>query len=289
MRCRLILSLLLSAFALGTARAASPVPALALELFGDGEYKAAALEFRRQALASDGEDSAPWYWMGAYSYASLSDYELADRCVDRAEEVDDSGRLSLAISELRADIAYEASAFKVAAYYYGSLYKKAEDPVMKEYAAQGKIASLLFAGETDEAAAATADLSEENAKAASIAVASYKTAPRKKPWLGGLLGMIPGCGHFYSGEYANGIRSMILNGLFIYGMVQTARDDSWGAFAAISFFEITWYSGSIYGGVDAAERYNNNLLLDTVGEIRTVPAPRPDIKVLPVISFQFEY
>ena len=71
---------------------------------------------------------------------------------------------------------------------------------------------------------------------------------------GGVLGLVPGLGYAYSGEYANAVRSLILNSLFIWGMVETADDDQWGLFALVTFGEFTWYSGSIYGGIDAAHR-----------------------------------
>ena len=40
------------------------------------------------------------------------------------------------------------------------------------------------------------------------------------------------------------------------------------SFSVITFFEFTWYSGSIYGGIDAAHRYNEQRLqrcLDGIG------------------------
>lgn len=272
-----------------SAFAADP-SALALQLFDEGDYATAALEFRRLALSSEnGSESAAWYWMSAYSYAIVSDYALTEACIDHAEAVDEKDSLSLAISELRADISYECSSFREAAFHYGSLYKKTSDPVMKDYAAEGMVAAGLFAGDINAAVASAENLSSNRKPVVVEAVESYVDAPKKKPWLGGLLGLIPGLGHFYSGEYANGFRSLMLNGIFIYGMAQSAHDDCWGAFAAITFFELTWYSGSIYGGIDAAERYNNDLLLDTVNTIRSVPAPTPDRKVLPVISFGFAY
>ncbi|MBN1558006.1 MAG: membrane protein insertion efficiency factor YidD [Lentisphaerae bacterium] len=85
-----------------------------------------------------------------------------------------------------------------------------------------------------------------------------ETAPpaRRSPRLGGILGLVPGLGYAYSGEYANALRSLLLNGIFIWGMVETAGEEQWGGFAVISFFELTWYSGSIYGGIDAAHRFN---------------------------------
>lgn len=285
---KMVITIFASAFSISAFAALSPE--LALQLFDDGEYHSAALEFRRLALASESSDeTAAWYWMSAYSYAILSEYELADICVDRAEEADENDSISLALSEIRGDLCYESSAFKEAGFHYGSLYKKTDDPLMKDYAAEGMTASMLFSGKIEQAYAFADTLSSGRKKAVSEALDSYCAASKKKPWLGGILGLIPGCGHFYSGEYANGVRSLLLNGLFIYGMVQSAHDDCWGAFAGISFFELTWYSGSIYGGIDAAERYNNNLLLDTVRSIRSIPAPLPDKRMLPVISFGFEY
>jgi hypothetical protein len=69
---------------------------------------------------------------------------------------------------------------------------------------------------------------------------------------------VPGLGYAYSGEYSNALRSLILNGIFIYAMSDTAANEQWGAFTALSFFELTWYTGSIYGGIDAAHRYNKD-------------------------------
>ena len=46
-----------------------------------------------------------------------------------------------------------------------------------------------------------------------------------KAWLGGILGIIPGLGYAYSGEYSNAARSLILNSLFIFhhGQHRSAR------------------------------------------------------------------
>jgi hypothetical protein len=94
---------------------------------------------------------------------------------------------------------------------------------------------------------------------------------------------VPGAGYWYSGEVANGFRSLILNGLFLAAMAYAAEEDHWGAFAGLAFFEITWYSGSIYGGIDAAHRYNRRGVESCVDDI----AP-PSVSVdssLPVPTF----
>ena len=47
-----------------------------------------------------------------------------------------------------------------------------------------------------------------------------------------------------------------------------------GALRGDDLFELTWYSGSIYGGIDAAHRYNQRRLDNAVHELRGDDAPR---------------
>ena len=122
------------------------------------------------------------------------------------------------------------------------------------------------------------------------ALEAYANGRDKSPLAGGLWGLIPGAGYWYSGEVANGFRSLILNTLFIYGMVDTAQDEQWGAFTVITFFEITWYSGSIYGGVDAAQRYNRNRLETAIHTIESDMSYRPDSSVVvPVFKLNIQF
>jgi hypothetical protein len=72
-------------------------------------------------------------------------------------------------------------------------------------------------------------------------------------------------------------------------MTQTADDEEWGAFAVISFFEITWYSGSIYGGIDAAHRHNQRRLDDCAAAINGHSAFEPDYATLPVVTLTFRF
>jgi hypothetical protein len=121
------------------------------------------------------------------------------------------------------------------------------------------------------------------------ALEHYTRGSDKSPRIGGLLGMIPGLGYAYSGEYPNAARSLILNSIFIFGMVSTAEEDLWGAFTVISFFEVTWYSGSIYGGVDAAHRYNQNRLDTCTSAITRESQARPDYSQLPLLRLQYKF
>ena len=101
--------------------------------------------------------------------------------------------------------------------------------------------------------------------------------------------MIPGLGYAYAGEYANAIRSLILNGLFIYGMTDTAEDEHWGAFSIITFFELTWYSGSIYGGIDASHRYNQKRLQASLQMIDDHSRFKPDLNQMPAVVLKYQF
>ena len=99
---------------------------------------------------------------------------------------------------------------------------------------------------------------------------------------------MPGLGYAYSGEWANATRSFLLNGIFIWAMAQSAHEDEWGVFAACTFLELTWYSGSIYGGIDAAHRWNERQLDEVAVELRgPAPFPAPDLTVLPILRLEF--
>jgi len=104
-----------------------------------------------------------------------------------------------------------------------------------------------------------------------------------------VLGLVPGLGYAYSGEYANAVRSLILNSLFIWGMVEAAEHEEWGIFAVVTFGEITWYSGSIYGGLDAAHRRNRRRLESALTDVRGAARPDADRAQVPLVVTGFEF
>ena len=82
---------------------------------------------------------------------------------------------------------------------------------------------------------------------------------------------------------------IILNGLFIWGMVETAADDEWAVFSVLTFAEFTWYSGSIYGGIDSAHRHNQRRLDAAVNDVRGDKTLRPISSQVPIFSLKFEF
>ncbi len=273
----------------GSLAAAAAEPArLALELDAEGRRDAAAIEFRRLALAADDARAAGgWFWLAAHEYALAGEWEPANRMLDRAEDAA-PGALPAPVAWLRAENALQERDWTAAGFHFDSLRMKADSDELREFAARGAAAARLrekdFAGARQTLAGAPGDVA-----AARSAVDRYAGRRDKKPWVGGVLGLVPGLGYVYSGEYANAARSLILNGLFLWGMAETAEDEEWGLFAVVAFGEVTWYSGSIYGGIDAAHRHNQRRLDGAVDAIRGDRRLRPDLGQVPLVSLRFEF
>ena len=284
-RCDKLVALLSLCALLAAGLAQGGTRRLALELAREGDHLPAALEFRRLALGdAEEEERAGYYWLAGHQYGLAGDYERSEDMLDRAEDLDwdilDSATL------LRAENAVGRRRPNEAEFYFESLLPREDEAT--RYAAL-RLASLrLRQGKFGSAR----QLLSEHAPDDNVALESlrrYRAGSDKSPVVGGMLGMIPGFGHFYSGEYANGLRAMILNAIFIYGMVETASDDHWGAFTVITFFELTWYSGSIYGGIDAAHRHNRDRLERAVDGIEGNSNFEPQWQAAPTIAIEFTF
>jgi hypothetical protein len=84
--------------------------------------------------------------------------------------------------------------------------------------------------------------------------------PRKSPALAGFMsGIIPGTGHFYTGRWRDGTVALLLNGAFLAAGIEAVSAGNEAAAALLLFFEAAWYSGAIYGAVNAAHKYNLDL------------------------------
>lgn len=260
---------------------------LAQELSGEGQHESAALEYRRLALSETKPQArGGLFWVAAYEYARARQWNLAPALLDRAEDSDRDLK-SVALL-LRAEVASAEKKHAEAVYYLQSAVGEETTSDMRKFVARRAAGEHLRAGQGDQARAVLSQAPGDEA-AALAALARYERERDKSPVLGGVLGLIPGLGYMYSGEYANGLRSLILNGLFAGAMVYSGVEDQWGAFAVISFFEITWYSGSIYGGIDAAQRYNRTRQERCLEAVQGQAAFIPDFKKLPIVSLQFRF
>ncbi len=289
-RRRLGLALAVTGLALSALRAQEPGPVgatLARQLSGEGQHAAAALEYRRLALdALEGPARAGWLWAAAFEYLQDGQWRLASDLLDRVENA--ARELRGPALLLRADAAAAGGELEEALYYYQSAAGPDPAPDLDRYVRRRSAEAHLHAGRPAEAGPILAGAPGDQ-EAALAALDRYLRGRDKRPLLGGALGLIPGLGYLYAGEYANGARSLILNGLFLGAMAYSAVEDQWGAFAGLSFFELTWYSGSIYGGLDAAHRYNRRRLEACLDAVRGGASFGFSPERLPVVSLQFAF
>jgi tetratricopeptide (TPR) repeat protein len=276
----------------------SPTQALAYELALEGNHAAAAIEYRRLALSEiQPERRAGYYWAAAYEYGQAKKFDLASRMLDHFDE--NSQNLTAPALLLRGETAMRSGRTEEAEFYYQSVLNTTSnsatessppDLLLKSRMVAGRrLAQTLVARGNIQQAKEILTADPTDTSAVIKALDRYAQRHDKKPWIGGLLGMIPGLGYAYSDEYANGLRSLILNGLFIYAMVDTGQDEEWGAFAAIAFFEVTWYTGSIYGGIDAAHRYNKDRQDECLQAIDQVSGFSADLRQIPIVSLRFNF
>ena len=81
--------------------------------------------------------------------------------------------------------------------------------------------------------------------------------PHKSPAAAGIMAAIlPGAGHAYTERYRDAAIAFLLNGAFIWGMIESFRHDNNVVGGILTFFELGWYSGNIYSAVASAHKYN---------------------------------
>jgi hypothetical protein len=260
---------------------------IALTLQHEGRHRSAAIEWRRLALQADEPShQAGYYWAAAYQYLQDNDPAISEKMLDAAEEAWWS--IENAALILRADTAQQRADHSTAAFHWASI-KRTDATPAKTRLAHRKLATFAVQSGNLRDARDLLEASPFQEEHALQALAQFEQGRDKSPRLGGLLGMIPGLGYAYAGEYANAFRSLILNSIFIYGMIDTARNDHWGAFGVITFFELTWYSGSIYGGIDASHRHNQRRRQHLNDEIIGNARFAPDWSAIPQITLEFTF
>jgi TolA-binding protein len=78
----------------------------------------------------------------------------------------------------------------------------------------------------------------------------------KRPGLAGLLSIVPGGGYLYCGRYQDALMAFLLNGGLIYAAYEAFDHELYALAGVISFVEVGFYSGNVYGAVSSAHKYN---------------------------------
>jgi len=92
--------------------------------------------------------------------------------------------------------------------------------------------------------------------------------PQKNPALAGLLGLIPGAGYLYTARYHDALIASLLNGALMLAAYTSFDNENYALGAILTFVEIGFYSGSIYGSVSAVHKYNRRQTRDFIQNIK---------------------
>lgn len=260
-------------------------PSLAVQLDQEDLHELAALEFRRAAEQSSGSEEKAGFLAGAaWEYMEASNFMLAEKMLDQAET--HSSSIQAPSLLMRGQSGLLAGRLQESRFIFTTL---CDSDAPSDFLRFAESRLGCIAVKTKDLQAARIHLDKAGSVSAVSRLELLEASRLKSPRLGGFLGLIPGLGYAYSGEYANAFRSLLLNGIFIYGMADTAGRDHWGAFTALTFFEITWYSGSIYGGVDAAHRFNRRQEQLVIDAVEREFDAELDIQAVPAITLQFSF
>ena len=108
-----------------------------------------------------------------------------------------------------------------------------------------------------------------------------RNAPREKsPWLAGLLSIVPGLGHAYIERPEIALFSLAWNSLFIYAAADNLTQENYGTGSILSAFALLWYSGTIYGAVNGAHKWNRDMQLNRLDELESEYPPDPGLRYL---------
>jgi outer membrane protein assembly factor BamD (BamD/ComL family) len=87
--------------------------------------------------------------------------------------------------------------------------------------------------------------------------------PQDSPLAAGVLsGLLPGAGQIYTGRYGEGIIAFLLNGAFIWGMVESFSNKNYVGGGILTVFELGWYSANIVNAVNNANKNNKKRRAD---------------------------
>lgn len=131
--------------------------------------------------------------------------------------------------------------------------------------------TYLMESKWQEAAASFAKVPPGSTLAEDAGYASSKclggsVLPGKNPALAGVLSIIPGMGYFYIGHTQSGLSSLVLNAIFGAATYSAFEKRATGLGVLLGFVSLSYYSGSIYGSVIGAYRFNQRRKQEFLGE-----------------------
>ncbi|MFP4521842.1 MAG: tetratricopeptide repeat protein [Fibrobacterota bacterium] len=221
-------------------------------LYSSGEYDKAALEYLRLIYECPDEDRAPlWKKTAGLCRYNTGDYNKALRFFRELAPEDSASALLAARSSLKLGLTDSARA----------LLKGRSDPdgillLSRSYFEENnydKAAEIL-----KDVARGTGTPAELRMRSAGQYLDSLISFEPKSYACAGLLSIVPGLGHFYTGNNGDGFFSAVVTGIFAgmtvyyYHFGSEVRAYFTGAVAG------GFYFGSIYGAIMGVKKYNRS-------------------------------
>ncbi len=88
------------------------------------------------------------------------------------------------------------------------------------------------------------------------ALKSADAIPQKDPVSAGVLALVPGAGYLYTERYRDALTAFLINGALMAAAFEAWENDNEILAGIIGVVEVGFYTGSIYGSISSAHKYN---------------------------------
>jgi hypothetical protein len=267
-------------------------------LFTERDYYRAITEYKRYLFLNPQSPRAGWvrFRIGE-SYLKGGKLDAARFAFEDLLKTQKDPRLRRWAFLAMARAFYKRGMLKQSAGVLDQLIPMLEDPGLKGNALYLSGCAQLKIGAAEKAKAAFESIGAghqlgERAGWLSSQVIRLDDLPEKSPVLAGMLSIVPGLGHVYLGEYAVAFTALCWNGLFGFATYDAFRRGHYGVGALLAALELLWYSGTIYGAVSGAHRYNRDARLNFLDELEEragLDIPFPQAEAVGTILLKGEF
>jgi hypothetical protein len=255
-------------------------------LFAERDYFRAITEYKRYLSLRPDSKKAPWvrFRIGE-SYLAGGKLDAARFAFEDLLETQKDPRVRRWAFLSMARTFYRRGMLRQSAGVLDEIIPRLQDPALKGHAFYLSGCARLKIGLAKSARSAFDQVGSdhelvERARWLSSQVMRVEDLPEKSPVFAGVLSIVPGLGHIYLGEYAVAFTAFCWNGVFGFATYDAFQRGHYGVGALLAAMELLWYSGTIYGAVSGAHRYNRDARLNFLDELEEgagldIPFPKP--------------